>query len=195
MLKTTKANQIPSSLPLKVVLTVALVLVGIEASAQEVRNTSYTTKTGERVLRIETVVSVPAEEVWNAWTTPQGLSKWIAPVVAVDLKIGGKIQTNYDPKAKIGGAGTIELPIINYIEKQLITLKVDLNDSFPKKVRDEDRNLQEIVQIVDLGTGKTRITSSMVGWGSGKEWDDAYSFFARGNEWTYQQLAKHFASR
>ena len=190
-----KANHIPSLRVLKVVLTVALVQVTVGALAQEVRNTSYTTKTGERVLRIETAVSVLPEQVWNAWTTQQGLSKWIAPVVAVDLKIGGKIRTNYDPKARIGDAGTIELPIINYIEKQLITLKVDLNDSFPRKVRDEDHNLQEIVQIVDSGTGKTRIVSSMVGWGSGKEWDDAYNFFARGNEWTYRQLAKYLLSR
>jgi hypothetical protein len=41
-------------------------------------------------------------------------------------------------------AGTIKLPIINYLEKQLMTVKVDVNDSFPRKVRDEDHDLQEI---------------------------------------------------
>jgi uncharacterized protein YndB with AHSA1/START domain len=136
------------------------------AAAQDVRNTSYVTKSGERVLRIETVVPATTESVWKAWTDPQELSKWIAPVVAIDLKIGGKISTNYDQKATIGNQGTIQLPIINYVEEQLITLKVNLTDKFPKKVRDEDRNLQEIVQIVDLGGGKTEVVSSMVGWGT-----------------------------
>jgi len=57
--------------------------------------------------------------------------------------------------------------------------------------RDETQNLQEIVQIEDIGGGKTKIVSSMMGWGTGKEWDEtSYAFFARGNEWTYQQLAK-----
>ena len=60
------------------------------AAAQDVRNTSYVTKSGERVLRIETVVPATTESVWKAWTDPQELSKWIAPVVAIDLKIGGK---------------------------------------------------------------------------------------------------------
>jgi hypothetical protein len=161
------------------------------AAAQDVRNTSYVTKTGERVLRIETVVSASPETVWNAWTAPQELSKWIAPVVAINLKIGGTISTNYDQKAILGSAGTIRLPIINYIEKQLITLKVNLNDKFPKSIRDEDHNLQEIVQIVDLGGGNTKVVSSMVGWGTGKDWDQTYDFFARGNEWTYRQLAKY----
>ena len=165
------------------------------APAQDVHNTSYVTKSGERVLRIETVVPGTAESVWKAWTDPQELSKWIAPVVAIDLKTGGTISTNYDQKATIGDQGTIQLPIINYVEQQLITLKVNLNDKFPKKVRDEDRNLQEIVQIVDLGGGKTEVVSSMVGWGTGKDWDQTYDFFARGNEWTYRQFAKDLSSR
>ena len=164
-------------------------------AAQDVRNTSYVTKSGERVLRIEAVVPASAENVWKAWTVPQELSKWIAPVVGIDLRTGGTISTNYDAKATIGGAGTIQLPIINYIEKQLITLKVNLNEKFPKNTRNEDHNLQEIVQIVDLGDGKTKVVSSMVGWGTGKDWDQSYEFFARGNEWTYRELAKYLSSR
>jgi uncharacterized protein YndB with AHSA1/START domain len=178
----------------KILVTAVLAQSALVAAAQEVRNTSYITTSGERVLHIETVVPVSTENVWKAWTTPQELSKWIAPVVAIDLKIGGTISTNYDQKATIENPGTIRLPIINYIENQLITLKVNLNEKFPKSTRDEDHNLQEIVQIVDLGDGKTKVVSSMVGWGAGKDWDKTYDFFARGNEWTYRQLAKYLSS-
>ena len=178
----------------KLLLTAVLAQSALGAAGQEVRNTSYITKSGERVLRIETDVPVSTEEVWKAWTIPQELSKWIAPVVKIDLKIGGTISTNYHQKAAIGAPGTIRLPIITYIEKQLIALKVNLNEKFPKSTRDEDHNLQEIVQIVDLGDGKTKVVSSMVGWGTGKDWDQTYDFFARGNEWTYRQLAKYLSS-
>ena len=193
-MKVFSKNDISRILASKILVTAVLAQCALGAAAQEVRNTSYITKSGERVLRIETVVPVLTENVWKAWTTPQELSKWIAPVVALDLKIGGTISTNYDRKATIGDAGTIRLPIINYIEKQLITLKVNLNEKFPKSIRDEDYNLQEIVQIVDLGDGKTKVVSSMVGWGAGKDWDQTYDFFARGNEWTYRQLAKYLSS-
>jgi hypothetical protein len=30
----------------------------------------------------------------------------------------------------------------------------------------------------------------MIGWGEGKDWDKAYEFFVRGNEWTYKELLK-----
>jgi hypothetical protein len=62
-------------------------------------------------------------------------------------------------------------------------------------VRDEDRNLQEIVPIANLGNGRTKIVSSMVGWGVGKDWNKAYEFVARGNEWTYRELATYLSSR
>jgi uncharacterized protein YndB with AHSA1/START domain len=188
-------NNIRRILASTILVTAVITQSAPSAAAQEVRNTSYVTKSGERVLRIETVVPASTENVWKAWTTPSGLRKWIAPVVAIDLKIGGSISTNYDEKAAIGNAGTIQLPIINYIEKQLITFKVNLNEKFPNKIRDKDQNLQEIVQLVDLGDGKTKVVSSMVGWGTGKDWDQTYDFFARGNEWTYRQLAKYLSSR
>lgn len=159
-----------------------------------VRNTSYVTKTGERVLRIETVVPASVEQVWQAWTTQNGLQKWIAPVANIDLRVGGNISTNYNAKARIGDPGTIVLPIVNYLDNQLIVLKVELNDTFPKRVRNEERNLQEIVQIVDAGNARTKIISSMVGWGTGQEWNETYDFFTRGNEWTYKQLAKYLSA-
>jgi uncharacterized protein YndB with AHSA1/START domain len=178
----------------KILVTAVIAQSALVAAAQEVRNTSYITASGERVLRIETVVPLSTGNVWKAWTTPQELSKWIAPVVAIDLRIGGTISTNYDQKATIGDAGTIRLPIINYIENQLITFKVNLNETFPKSTREEDQNLQEIVQILDLGDGKTKVVSAMVGWGAGKDWDQTYDFFARGNEWTYRKMAKYLSS-
>ena len=30
----------------------------------------------------------------------------------------------------------------------------------------------------------------MVGWGQGTEWDKAVAFLAKGNEWSYKELAK-----
>ena len=159
---------------------------------QEVKNTSYVTSTGERVLRLESIVPVGKTEAWKSFCTEQGLKKWIAPVVSLDLKVGGLILTNYDSSKTVRDSGTIRLPILSYLEGEMITLKVILNEDFAKKAREEDRNLQEIIQLVDLGNGTTKIISSMIGWGSGPEWDKTYNFFARGNEWTFRNLVKAF---
>lgn len=158
---------------------------------QDVRNTSYVTSTGERVLRLEMILPVDAAQAWKLFTTEEGWKKWATPVVSIDFKTGGQIRSHYDKTKSIGDAGTIHLPILNYIEGELLTLKVILSDaSFSEKLRREHGNLQEIIQFVEAGPGKTRIVSSMIGWGNGPEWDQCYEFFARGNEWTYKQLAR-----
>jgi len=106
--------------------------------------------------------------------------------------VGGLILTNYDKTKTLGDSGTIRLPILSYLEGEMIILKVILNESFTARARQEDENLQEVIQLVDLGKGKTRVSSSMIGWGKGPDWDTTYDFFARGNKWSYEQLTKLF---
>jgi Activator of Hsp90 ATPase homolog 1-like protein len=163
------------------------------ASPQNVFTTNLVTATRERVLRIESIIPAPPEEVWKAFATEEGLKKWMAPVVGLDLRTGGTVSTHYDKKAAIGDAGTIRLGIVNYLEGELVTYKVNLTASFSPKVRAEDQNLQEIVQLVPWTNGATKVISSMVGWGAGKEWDDTYNFFAKGNAWSYRKLAECFS--
>lgn len=174
-------------------LALAALWLSLAAPSQEVRNTSVTNSCGERVLRIESIIRASPKEVWKAFTTVNGLKTWIAPVVAIDLRIGGMLSTHYDKSAAIGSPGTIRLGIVNYLEGELMTLKVKLTKRFGEKVCAEDQNLQEIIQVVSWTNGTTKVISSMVGWGSGKGWDDAYSFFAKGNQWTYQQLVRSFS--
>jgi uncharacterized protein YndB with AHSA1/START domain len=169
------------------VLFTLLFLAG-SIAAQTIQNTSFQALGQERVLRLEVVVPSSTEIVWAAFSTVEGLQRWAAPVVALDLRAGGSLRAHYDEGAEIGSPGTIETTILNYLERELITFKVNLNDRFPEEVRAGDANLQELVQFVPLENGGTRLVSTMVGWGSGPEWEEAYNFFARGNEWTYRQL-------
>lgn len=147
------------------------------------------TSSGERVLSVETSFAQPPSSIWNWFSNEQRLKCWIAPVVRLDLKTGGTLQTNYTKSASIGDPGTIALEILNYVEPEILTFKIKLNETFSERLRSEDGNLQEIIQLQRLPNGGTRMVSSMVGWGTGKEWDKAIAFFAQGNEWTYKNLA------
>ena len=173
-------------------LVIPLLVPGLLLSAEEIQNTSYIMSSGERVLRFEFTIPVSKQDVWQLLATAEGWKKWAAPVVSVDLKVGGSILTNYDKTKQPGDSGTIRLPIINYLEGEILTLKVVLNESFVESVRRDDQNLQEIIQIFDLGGNKTKVVSSMIGWGEGADWDKAYEFFANGNKWSYEQLLNLF---
>jgi len=163
-----------------------------KSSPAQIVNNSFIAVDGERFLRFEIVVNTTIDETWKIIATEEGIKKWMAPAVLFDLRIGGMLKTNYDETAKIDDKGTITLGIINYLPYEIITYKITLNELFAEKCRKEDKNLQHIIQIKSLGQNKTKIISTMVGWGQGHEWDEAYSFFEKGNEWTFQKLLNVF---
>ncbi|MGE5213405.1 MAG: SRPBCC domain-containing protein, partial [Nitrospirota bacterium] len=46
----------------------------------------------------EALVNAPLEQVWAAFTTKAGLESWMVAHAEIELKIGGRMKTQYDPK-------------------------------------------------------------------------------------------------
>ncbi len=163
--------------------------------SNQVQNNSFTTSTGEKMLRFELILDTLLKAVWDAFTTEEGIVGWEAAKAKLDLKVGGTLLTHYDKNANPGDKGTIVTNIPTYIPMELFIFKVNLNENFPEKCRNEDKNLQEVVQFTSISKNKTRITSTMIGWGTGEEWDKVYNFFEKGNKWTYEKLVKMFTRK
>lgn len=148
----------------------------------------------DRILRTEAVVPAPVVEVWKAFTTKEGVQSWMAPVAEVDLHLGGTIKTNYSPQAKIGDPGTIVHPILSYEPERMLTTRFTAAENALPEAR-----LAQATWVVyrfePLSARETRVTVTMMGWGTGAAWDASYDFFKRGNEWEMQQLVKHFTPR
>lgn len=159
------------------------------ANAQ-VNNTSYVNKSKNKVLQLSIILPMELPAAWEYFTVDSNLVKWIAPVAHIELKPGGYIVTNYDRSKTTDDSSSIKLPILSYLDNKLIIFKVNLNSHFSVKLQQEDQYLQELIEFVPVGNGNTKIISSMLGWGRGKDWDDAYDFFLKGNEWTYNELLK-----
>jgi uncharacterized protein YndB with AHSA1/START domain len=182
-------------LKLKIAITIlSLFLMTGNSQSQAIENTSYKNEAGERVLRIECTIPIKVSDAWKLFTNDEKLKKWIAPLAHIELKSGGYIITNYDSTKGLSDSSSIRLPILSFIDKELLVLKVNLNNNFVKQVRDNDQHLQEIIQFKEIDPTHTKIVSSMTGWGEGADWDKTYNFFAKGNEWTYKELLKNYNS-
>ncbi len=102
------------------------------------------------------------------------------------------ILTNYDKSKSLSDSSSIKLPITSFIDNEILVLKVILNDNFAKSVRESDTSLQEVIQFIRVDNKHTKIVSSMIGWGTGTDWNKTYDFFAKGNKWAYQELLKNY---
>ena len=73
-------------------------------------------------------------QVWAALCTKEGLESWNVAHADVDLKVGGKMLTHYDPKGKLGDPNTIENLILSFEPRRMLSIKVGhCPEKFPFK--------------------------------------------------------------
>ena len=169
----------------------AMSLMATPVHSQDVTNASFVLPGGERVLRHEGVLAAPLEEVWKTFTTADGLRTFLAPVVALDFRIGGKWEVSADPHGQLGDPGNIVNEVISFLPLSMISVRVARP---PSTFRHPEIVTQvwTVYQFERVGADRTRLTVSMAGWKTGTDWDETYAFFERGNAYTMAQLQKRF---
>ena len=106
---------------------------------------------------------------WEAIATAEALGLWLGDVRAVDLQFGGFIQIGS------GEDATYER-IIAYDPGRMLVTRLDVPDRL-----EETMGLVEetwtVTRIEPVDGGRTRITRTMLGWGSGPKWTPGKLFF------------------
>ena len=158
---------------------------------RDVTNSSFVEADGDRVLQLSIVVNATPAQVWDAFTTAEGYRAWVAPVSAVDLRIGGDIEASYDPAAKIGGPDNIRNRIVAYVPQRLLSFR---NVQAPKALphRELFGEIVTTLEIEDLGAGRSRVSLTAVGYGAGEGFDFLYRHFEWGNAYSLNELKKRF---
>ena len=156
-----------------------------------VTNSSFVEADGDRVLQLSIVVTASPAQVWDAFTTAEGYRAWVAPVSAVDLRIGGDIEASYDPTAKIGGPDNIRNRIVAYVPQRLLSFR---NVQAPKALphRELFGDIVTTLEIEDLGAGRSRVSLTSVGYAPGEGFDVLYRHFEWGNAYSLNELKKRF---
>lgn len=136
-------------------------------------------------------INVSRDKVWEAFTTKEGWESWSVPIAEIDFKIGGLIQTNYDKTAQIGDKGTIRLHIINYVPNTMLTLQAELTENFPEFMKEDSKELFNVVYFEELSSNKTKVISYGIGYKKTKKYLDLLKFFIAGNASSYEQLISY----
>jgi len=144
---------------------------------------------GGRILCHTIVVAAPAAEVWPLIATAEGWQSWAAPVAALDLRVGGLLETSYDPSAHIGDAGNIRNRVLAFTPARLLVIEIaDAPPGFPHA--NVARELRTALELEPIGATHTRVRVTMTGYRDGPEFDALFAFFNRGNAFTLTKLAE-----
>lgn len=139
----------------------------------------------------EGIVTAPPAAVWAAWTTAEGLQSWLAPQADIELRIDGLMRTNYNPKGKLGDAGTIENTILAFEPERLLSIRVaKAPDDFPFKR--SIASMWTVMYFQSSGDGNTFLRIVGLGFGPDEDSQKMKAYFSQGNAYTLAQLQKRF---
>lgn len=134
-------------------------------------------------------VDAGVTEVWEAFTTNEGLASWMAPIVEIDLKIGGKITSNYNEDGELGDETTIENTILSYEPERMLSLQATgFPEGFP--FREAAADTWSIFYFESISPTRTRIRVVGLGYRDDEMSRQMKSFFEVANKQSLEQLSE-----
>ncbi|MDK9698627.1 MAG: SRPBCC domain-containing protein [bacterium] len=155
-----------------------------------VKNTSFQHATG-KLLQHEAVIPTSVKEVWNAFTTTEGLRSFVAPVVEIDFRVGGVWEASYDPTHRIGDTTNIQNEVLSFVPERLLSIRIKRTPpGFPNP--EVAAKIATVIEFHPIDANNTKVIISMCGWEAKPEFDKVYQLFAWGNGETLKNLYRRF---
>ena len=130
----------------------------------------------ERSIDKEIVVAATPEQVWNAWTTREGITGFFAPDAKIEARVGGPFEIYINPLAEPGMRGADGMRFMALQPPRMLSFDWNAPPSLPQA---REQRTFVVVRIEPVGEKETRVTLHHTGWGDGGEWDKAYAYFDR----------------
>ena len=135
----------------------------------------------------ETEIDADIDAVWEAFTTQEGLRSWMAPLVEIDLAVGGKMRANYNPEGEIGDSTTIENTILCFDPRRMLSLKVaKFPEGFP--FEEAAKETWSVFYFEALPSSRTKITVVGLGYTDSEDSQRMRGFFATANQHSLDKL-------
>jgi uncharacterized protein YndB with AHSA1/START domain len=136
---------------------------------------------GARYYEDSIVIKAAVKKLWAAFTDHEAYRAWAGvPVSAIDFRLGGVIEANYNPQGHLGDPQNIKNMFIAYVPERLLVFRnVQAPDGLPGKAM--YGNTAKTLEFQALGPNETRVTVSGMGFATGEDYDKLYRFFSQGD--------------
>ncbi|HOO96150.1 MAG TPA: SRPBCC domain-containing protein [Caldisericia bacterium] len=121
-------------------------------------------------------INAPVCEVWDAWTTKEGIGKFLAPDCNIEIKPGGKFEIYFDIDEEYGRRGTEGMIVMAVQKPKMLSFTWN---SPPHLEKTRDQMTHVCLRFEEISDSKTKLTLTQDGWGEGDVWDEAFNYFKR----------------
>jgi len=129
----------------------------------------------DRFILAETSVPASPEQVWQAWTTVEGIRTFFAPDGRIERRPFGAYEMYFNLQAEPGSRGGEGMVILACQAPNMLSFSWNAPPDLPT-VRGQVTHV--VVRIEAAGDGHSRVSLLHDGWGDGGEWDKAFEYFS-----------------
>lgn len=147
----------------------------------------YAENQTEAALRKEIIVPATIDEVWETWTTTEGVKTFFSHTAKVDLRIGGPFEIYFLREGE--QRGSEDCKILSYLPKKMLSFEWNGTPA-----HGELRFIKTIVvlEFEELSDDEVRVTLTHHGWGDGENWTEVYDYFDKAWAYVLGNLKKRF---
>jgi uncharacterized protein YndB with AHSA1/START domain len=128
----------------------------------------------EKIIRKEVYIPATREQLWNAWTTEEGVTSFFAPKAKIELKVGGAYECYFELDNSVGLQGSEGCKVLAFWPMDYVTFSWNAPSSFPVE---REHHTKVVVEIDRHNETLYRVILTHMGFGSGGRWDELVSFF------------------
>lgn len=143
----------------------------------------------ERAVEKTVVVNATLDQVWDAWTTREGIRSFFAPEAVIEPRVGGKFEIQMNPFAPPGLRGADDMRFMALQPKSMLSFDWNAPPSLPEARK---QRTFVIVRLTAVDARRTQVVLHHTGWGDGGEWDKAYAYFDRAWAGVLANLQRRF---
>jgi uncharacterized protein YndB with AHSA1/START domain len=142
-------------------------------------------------LMIRKAVEIPAsaDDVWQAWTTEEGVTSFFAPKAKVELAVGGEYEMYFDPKQPKGKRGSEGCKILSFVPGEMLSFTWNAPVYMPEVRK---KHTWVVLHFKEIAQKKTQIMMIHLGWQAGEQWQQALKYFDRAWEVVLARLFYRF---
>jgi uncharacterized protein YndB with AHSA1/START domain len=129
-------------------------------------------------LDYELVLPAPRDEVWRAFTTPDGLTQWLAPRARVEAVVGGPYELFWaPPEAPPESNSTLGCRVLSVDPPRLLRFTWRGSDEVADVMNAPGAPVTEVTVALTPALDGTRLRLTHAGWGEVADWARARAWF------------------